>query len=927
MRAQTKRSKVRNVAVSTLCALLLAACGASPESMVTSAKEYIAKNDRNAATIQLKNALQKNPDIGEARYLLGKLYFEQADYPGAEKELTRALDAGYSADEVVPILAKTLLASGQGDKIDSLLASRQLKQPEARAALLTTQGLDLLGRGKREEGVVALNAALKESPGYALARVGLARSRALGRDLEGALADVDGILKEAPKLVEANSLRGDLLLALNRFDEAVSAYEAVIAEKPTDVAAHQNLISVLLRQNKLEAAQAKVAEMRKALGGHPLAVYLQSYVNVRNGKNDEAYEGIQQVLRSAPDYLPAQLLAATLQLQRQDFVQAQENLNKVIGRQPNLLLARRLLVSTYVGMREPGRALEALQPLLKDRSDDVGLLNLAGQVYAMNGDFTRSEEYFGRAAAADPKNAQYRTRLGVSRLAGGEAEQAFHDLEAASALDSDSTQADITLIMAHLRRNEIPKAMAAVQILEKKKPDDPVTHNMKGGVLLASRDAAGARKAFTRALELKPDFLPAVANLARLDIADKQPDVARKRYDDFIAKNPKSSQAYLQYAEFLAATGSKAKDVQALLDKGLAAVPTALQIRMALVRMLVQGGDPKRALQLAQEASVAAPDEPSVLDLLGRAQVAAGEMQQALLTYNKLSSRLPGSPAPLVALADLQAASKDLSGAEQSLRKALAVKPDTVEAQQRLIAILINSKRGDEAIAIAKDIQKQRKDAAVGFVLEGELLAATGKRTEAVNAHVEAYKRDKSPQSFVRLHAARIAAGQASEAAKQATEWVKAHPKDLIVRTYLAERSLAEQKYDLAVQQYRQMLELAPKNPMILNNLAWALGKVNDKSAISIAEQAVALAPNSPIVLDTLGVLYLENGDTAKATEHLRKAVSLGPKLPQLHLSLARALAKGGDKDGARKELDEAQKGASENAPLRAEIDKLRATL
>ena len=36
-----------------------------------------------------------------------------------------------------------------------------------------------------------------------------------------------------------------------------------------------------------------------------------------------------------------------------------------------------------------------------------------------------------------------------------------------------------------------------------------------------------------------------------------------------------------------------------------------------------------------------------------------------------------------------------------------------------------------------------------------------------------------------------------------------------------AERSLAEQKYDLAFQQYRQMQEIAPKNPMVLN-LAWA---------------------------------------------------------------------------------------------------------
>jgi Flp pilus assembly protein TadD len=48
------------------------------------------------------------------------------------------------------------------------------------------------------------------------------------------------------------------------------------------------------------------------------------------------------------------------------------------------------------------------------------------------------------------------------------------------------------------------------------------------------------------------------------------------------------------------------------------------------------------------------------------------------------------------------------------------------------------------------------------------------------------------------------------------------------------------------MQQYRQMLEIAPKNPMVLNNLAWALGKLNDKSAVSVAQQAVALGAEQP---------------------------------------------------------------------------------
>ena len=105
MRSKTKQNRVRNTAVSALCVLLLAACGDSPETMVASAKEYLAKNDRNAASIQLKNALQKNPGFGEARFLLGKINFDSGDYAGAEKELRRAMDAGFSLDETRALLA------------------------------------------------------------------------------------------------------------------------------------------------------------------------------------------------------------------------------------------------------------------------------------------------------------------------------------------------------------------------------------------------------------------------------------------------------------------------------------------------------------------------------------------------------------------------------------------------------------------------------------------------------------------------------------------------------------------------------------------------------------------------------------------------------------------------------------------------------
>ena len=86
-------------------------------ALISEAKLYQQKGDNQAAIIQLKNALQKNPDDAEARYLLGMIYQETGDPLSAEKELRKALALGISRDKVMPGLAKVLLIQGQFQKV------------------------------------------------------------------------------------------------------------------------------------------------------------------------------------------------------------------------------------------------------------------------------------------------------------------------------------------------------------------------------------------------------------------------------------------------------------------------------------------------------------------------------------------------------------------------------------------------------------------------------------------------------------------------------------------------------------------------------------------------------------------------------------------------------------------------------------------
>ena len=85
------RTLRKATASALLATLVLVGCGGeNPETMVSSAKEFLAKHDHKAAAIQLKNALQQNPQLAEARFLLAKALLEGGDPTGAEVELRKA---------------------------------------------------------------------------------------------------------------------------------------------------------------------------------------------------------------------------------------------------------------------------------------------------------------------------------------------------------------------------------------------------------------------------------------------------------------------------------------------------------------------------------------------------------------------------------------------------------------------------------------------------------------------------------------------------------------------------------------------------------------------------------------------------------------------------------------------------------------------
>lgn len=901
MKKQTAlRSATLTVA---LLAGLLSGCGGDkPDALIASGKEFLAKNDNKAAVIQFKNALQQNPNLGEARFLLGKALQEGGDPRGAEIELRKAFDLKYAPDQTIPLLAQSLLAQGQAKKVIDEFSRTELSG-EAAANLKTTLNQAYRAGGNLEAAKAAIAAALAAKPDHAPALLADARTKAAEKDYVGALSIVDGVLEKKPGDVEALMLKGALLASKGDEQGAVEFYNKALVSKPDHVQAHAAVFYSLMQRGSLDDAARQLEAMKKVAPNNPQTLFAEAQLAYQRKDFKTSRDLSQQLIKIAPENPPFLQLAGAAEYQLGSYANAETLLNKALQLAPEMRLARTILVTNYLRSNQPAKAISALQPVLDKIDKDPTMLALAGQAYLQSGQPKKAEEYLAKASQLDPENAARRTSLAVAHMAQGDVATATAELERISS-DDKGIAADGALIATYLRRNELDKALAAIDTVQKKQPDNPTTYNLRGRILVAKKDTAGARKSFEKAVALNPSYMSAVASLASMDMAENKPDDARKRFETVLASNPKNSTALLALAKLTLATGGKPEDALALITRAVSGNPSEVRPRLALIEFHLVNKDPKKAASAAQEALATIPDKPELLNAAGAAQYLSGDVNQALATYAKLATLQPGSPLAQMRIAEIQLAQKNTDEATKSLRKALEIKPDLLEAQRGLILVALAAGKTRDALAIARNVQKQRPKEAIGYLLEGDVQASGKHWTEAIAAYRTGLKQTPSTELAVRLHDALLVSENATEADKAANEWLKAHPKDAAYRLHLGDIATARKDYPAAVQHYRSVVDQQPENALALNNLAWAAGQMKSPKAIEYAERANKVAPNQPAFMDTLAMLMADKGDSAGAIALLRKALEIAPQAAPIRLNLARVLISAGRKDEARSELD-----------------------
>lgn len=915
--------------IAICAALTVSACGGdSAENLMESARTHIRQKDNKAAIVQLKNVLQKDASQPEARFLLGKMLLETRDPVGAELELAKARELGYPEAQITPLMAQILMMRNQAEKLLADYGKVTLTDPAAQAELDTTLAAAYAMQSQQRKARESIDAALQAAPQNVRAQLFNIRLLATEGKSDEALRLLDTALAgPAASNSEAWQIKGELL-QFSGADTAksIEAFKQALTLDKSNIAAHSGIINGLLRSKDMAGSEAQLATLKKLYPNAPQTRYHAAILALERKDLNRSAEEVQALLKMAPESPQALFLAGYVEFQRGGLISAVTYLAKALASDPNNSAVRILLARTYMRTGEPNKSLATIQSLLERTDAPSDAVAIAAEANMQLGENKLAESLFERAAKLNPNDARSRTALALTQMSKGQAAEGFNQLHIISEADPGAT-ADLALISAHMNRNDVAAALQAIDKLEKKLPNRPVAANLRGRIEWSRGERDKARQSFEAALKIDPSFFPAASSLGTMDVEDKKPELALKRFEAMAQADPRNVQAQMSIVALRGQELGNSEALAELIRGVIKKNPGAVSPRVALVKLQLQRRESKLALAAAQEGVAAIPDSAEMFDLLGQVLTASGDTNQAAAAFNKMASLQPGSPVPYMKLADLYRIVGDRVGAIQSLKRALGIRADFYPAQVALLNLELGSGNVGEARAIVRSVHKQRPNDPVAFSIEGDVEASQKNYSGAVNAYRAGLDKRQSSELAVKLHTALLAADRGDEAKKLEGQWIQNNPKDTIFLSYLGDRAIGKSDWQQSAHYFQEVIKRDPQNTVGLNNMAWVLknaGKLGP--ALEYAERANTLLPRQPAFMDTLAEIHAAAGRLGKAIDIQKEAVLAGPDMHLHRLHLAKYYASAGKKSEAKAEL-QILAALGDKFAQQAEVRKLMSTL
>jgi tetratricopeptide (TPR) repeat protein len=390
---------------------------------------------------------------------------------------------------------------------------------------------------------------------------------------------------------------------------------------------------------------------------------------------------------------------------------------------------------------------------------------------------------------------------------------------------------------------------------------------------------------------------------------------ALRQYQEGANENPKEKAIYLKRIADAWLAQGKGDQATGIISEILKEHPNDESAKAVNASLLLKTGQPEKvqsAVNDFQDLVKKQPDNPLLRFALGQALLAKGDQNGAVAEFRESLKQRPSYLPSIMALAKLSLSQRDYAQALQYSSNALAVNPKLAEARLVRTAALLDSREYTEArtelTALAADLPQNTE---VQFQL-ASLDLSEKKYPQAETRLEQLYQKDKY-RALAGLAEAYRQQGQLDKAISRLTLELGKSPDTVPIHSLLAETAMRASQYDLALQQYQQLLILIPKSAQLQMRLGVVYQLKGDfAKALASFREASDLAPRDPVVMGALADAFRMSGRNEEAVAAYRRLLALDPGNLNAMNNLAYTLL---DTGGAPNEAQKLAEQAVQKAP------------
>ncbi len=274
-------------------------------------------------------------------------------------------------------------------------------------------------------------------------------------------------------------------------------------------------------------------------------------------------------------------------------------------------------------------ALSLLKDLEAKAPETRGLAHEIGTAYYRKSDFNNSAEYFRRALAANPSDAEAIQLLGLSYYLGGKPAEAIPLLEKVQTwFPSANVDAAYILGICYIQTKAYPQARQAFAKMFAVGPDSAASYLFTARMLFRQEFGPIAEQQVQKAIAVDPKLPLAHQLLGELYLYQSKIPDAIAQFQSELEINPGYAPAYYKLADAYSRV-QKFDEAEKLLQRSIWLDSTSTGPYILLGKVLEKKGETELAVRALQRALAMDPNNPIPHHLLGQAYRELGRTEDA----------------------------------------------------------------------------------------------------------------------------------------------------------------------------------------------------------------------------------------------------------------------------------------------------------